>query len=66
MSLIVENQPALLTLAEAARLLGTAKRTLRKMIAAGEFPKPVRRNHRWVRVPVEDIYSYIDRIKEAR
>ena len=34
--------PALLTQAEVARLLRVAPRTLQRMVAAGEFPAPIR------------------------
>lgn len=37
-----EDQPFMLTMWEVARLLGIGLRTLRRHIAAGSFPKPIR------------------------
>jgi len=49
------------TMAEAAALLTMSKRTLERLIAAKEFPPPVRFTARCVRVPAADVAAYIER-----
>ena len=56
----------LLTLAQAARRIGVSQRTLQAMVRAGEFPHPVRRNARWLRVPLQDVVEYLDRLEQNR
>lgn len=56
----------LLRVPEACKRLEISARTLRRMIAAGEFPQPVRRNRRWVRVPASDIEDYFEKLLKDR
>lgn len=50
----------LVSLTHAAELLAVSKRTLQRLIAAGEFPAPVKVGAN-SRLRVEDIVSYIER-----
>ncbi len=59
-------KPKLLTIAEASKRLNVSGTTLRRMIRTGEFPPPVRRNSRWVRVPASDIENYLTKLAERR
>jgi excisionase family DNA binding protein len=54
--------PELLTITEASKKLKVSVRTLRQMIRTGEFPAPVRRNSRWVRIPESDVIDYQTRL----
>jgi excisionase family DNA binding protein len=56
----------LLTLDQAAKRIGVSARTLRGMVNSGEFPAPIRRNRRWVRVPENDIKKYLESLEERR
>jgi excisionase family DNA binding protein len=58
--------PELLTYAEAAKRLDITPRTLRRMVNSGEFPEPVRRNQRWVRIPDSDINEYLTKLIDSR
>jgi excisionase family DNA binding protein len=51
----------LLTMDEAAGALTMCKRTLERLMAAGEFPQPLRFTARCVRVPASDVDAYIER-----
>ncbi len=57
------NTPKLLTLQEAAHLLGICKRSLERLISRGEFPAPLRLG-RAVRVPASWIDEYIKKLSE--
>jgi excisionase family DNA binding protein len=52
----------LLTVRQAARRLAVSERTFRRMLASGEFPQPVRRNRRWVRVPAQHVEEYLSNL----
>ena len=56
----------LLTVAEASRRRQVNPRMLRRIIAAGEFPEPVRRNRRWVRIPADDVEAYVNKLIDRR
>jgi excisionase family DNA binding protein len=56
----------LLTVAEVCEKLGVTDRTFRRMVASKEFPEPIRRNRRWVRVPAQDLAGYLAKLKERR
>jgi excisionase family DNA binding protein len=56
----------MLTMTQAARRLGLSVKTLQGMIKTGEFPQPVRRNSRWIRVPVADIEEYLRGLEAKR
>jgi excisionase family DNA binding protein len=58
--------PELLTISEACQKLEISERTFRRMVSAGEFPQPVRRNRRWVRVPRTDIQEYLNKLVSRR
>lgn len=55
----------LFTMREAAAGLTVSKRTLERLIAAGEFPKPVKLG-RSSRVPASDIAAYIEGLIRRR
>jgi predicted site-specific integrase-resolvase len=55
----------LLTLHMAARRIGVSLATLRAMIRAGEFPQPIRRNARWLRVPPEWVEEYLGKLLDT-
>jgi len=57
----MHTQVELHTMPQAAALLTVSKRTLERLIAAGEFPQPVRFTSRCVRVPAADVAAYIER-----
>jgi len=56
----------LLTIGEVCKRLDISEKTYRRMIEAGEFPKPIRRNKRWVRIPVTDVIAYKNKLLESR
>lgn len=56
----------LLKMTEAARALTMSKRTLERLMAAGEFPQPVRFTSRCVRVPASDVAAYIEKLIHRR
>jgi len=56
----------LLTLTQAAKRVGISTKTLRLEIKAGRFPRPLKRNSRWVRVPETDVENYLKRLEEQR
>ncbi len=55
----------LLTLQQAARWLAVSRRTLERLIAAGEFPYPLKIG-RASRVLVQDVEAYLERLKSRR
>ena len=55
----------LYTLVEAAHLLHITKRTLNRLIAKGEFPKPLRIGSRSYVVP-DELAAYVERLKANR
>lgn len=52
----------LLTLGAAADLLAISKRTLQRLINAGEFPRPVKVGAT-SRIRIEDLERYIERLR---
>lgn len=56
----------LLTIRQVCNRLDIGEKTLRRMIANGEFPQPIRRNCRWVRIPVEDVQEYLNKLMDRR
>jgi excisionase family DNA binding protein len=58
--------PRRLTIQQACKILDVSERTFRRMIAAGEFPKPLRCNKRWVRVLKSDIEEFLKRLEQQR
>ena len=52
----------LLTIRQASERLSVHPRTFHRMIARGEFPRPVRRNRNWVRVPAQDVEDYLAKL----
>jgi predicted DNA-binding transcriptional regulator AlpA len=55
----------LIGLGKAAEMLDISLRELQRRIAAGEFPRPVKIG-RLSKVLVEDVLSYIERLRSAR
>ncbi len=55
----------LLTLDEAAKALAISKRTLERLINAGEFPRPLKIG-RASRVLLADVTTYLQRLTERR
>ena len=55
----------LLTLPQAARELAVSKRTLERLIAAGEFPSPVKIG-RSSRIPSTDLTTYLGKLLAQR
>ncbi len=51
---------ALLTTTEVAARLTISRRTLQRMVAAGEFPAPMRRNRKWIRWRLADVQQFLD------
>jgi len=56
----------LLTMYEAAAALTMSKRTLERLMAAGEFPQPLRFTKRCVRVPASDVDAYLEKAFRRR
>ena len=56
----------LLTMPEAAGALTMSKRTLERLMAAGEFPRPLRLTKRCVRVPASDVDAYLEKLIRRR
>ncbi|HVZ65646.1 MAG TPA: helix-turn-helix domain-containing protein [Lacunisphaera sp.] len=55
----------LLTLPEAAQRLGVCRRSLERLIAAGEFPRPLKVRGS-SRVPSSDVATYVARLLAQR
>lgn len=67
-----DTRPVLLTEAQVAELIQVATRTLRRMVSAGRFPKPVKLGantesqqcrRRWVRAEIDE---WLRQLMEAR
>jgi excisionase family DNA binding protein len=58
-------EPLLLTLHDAAQRLAVCRRTLERLIAAGEFPRPVKLGAA-SRVPLVDVQSYLAKLMRER
>jgi len=56
----------LLTMHEAAGALTMCKRSLERLMAAGEFPQPLRLTKRCVRVPASDVDAYLEKLYRRR
>jgi excisionase family DNA binding protein len=61
----VSEQPILITLEQAAQRLAISRRTLERLIAAGEFPSPLKLG-RASRLAVEDIDIYCAQLRARR
>ena len=59
------DRAGLLTLPVAATTLAISKRTLERLIASGEFPRPVKIG-RASRVLPADLTSYLERLRRER
>lgn len=55
----------LITLAEAAQRLAISKRTLERLISAGQFPAPLKIG-RSSRVSTEDVATYLAKLRQRR
>ena len=55
-----------LTIAEVAQLLKLSPRTVRRLVAAGKLPPPIRLTGRIVRFDVREINEYLARQKHAK
>ena len=60
-----DNEPRLLKLGEVAKTLGVCVRSVRRAIARGELPKPVRVG-RSVRLFQSDVVAYLQRLRQQR
>jgi excisionase family DNA binding protein len=61
----ISEQPLLITLEQAAQRLAISRRTLERLIAAGEFPSPLKLG-RASRLAVDDIDSYCAQLRARR
>jgi len=61
----VSEQPILITLEQAAQRLAISRRTLERLIAAGEFPSPLKLG-RASRLAVADIDVYCAQLRSRR
>lgn len=62
----VSNDERLVDFSEAARILGNiSERTVRRLIASGELPKPVKIMSA-PRLYYSDIIGYLERLKQKR
>lgn len=55
----------MLTLDSVAELLSVTKRTVYRLVAKGELPKPIKVGHS-VRLCVSDVQAYFERLKQQR
>lgn len=62
---ILRERPRLLTLPQAAHVLAISKRTLERLIASGDFPRPLKIG-RSSRVSSQDVESYLNGLHERR
>ena len=60
-----DGNDRLLSLEEAGRLLAASKRTVHRLIASGELPRPLRLG-RLSRLTLEDVEAYIEKLKGQR
>lgn len=60
-----DETPRLLRLVEVAKILGVCVRSVRRAIARGELPRPVRVG-RSVRLFQSDVLAYLQRLREQR
>lgn len=56
----------LLTPIQVMRRLHVSRSTFYRMLDRGEFPRPLRRNRKWVRWPESDVTNYLDQLNQAR
>jgi excisionase family DNA binding protein len=61
----INSTPLLIKKPEAARRLSICKRTLERLIASGEFPKPVKIGGGSF-IPESDLKNYIEKLMGAR
>lgn len=64
-SAILSERPILITMEQAAQRLAISRRTLERLIAAGEFPSPLKLG-RASRLAVEDIDAYCAQLRSRR
>jgi len=62
---ILQPRARLLTLEQAAQQLAISKRSLERLIASGEFSRPLKIG-RSSRVRSEDVEAYLSRLEERR
>lgn len=58
----LESAEHLLTKAQVARRLDVTERTLERMVAAGDFPRGLKRSRRWVRWHPDTVTQYLTEI----
>jgi excisionase family DNA binding protein len=56
----------LLNADQMAERLQVSVPTFRRMVAAGEFPQPMRRNRKWSRWLAKDADEYVSRLDQQR
>ena len=63
----MKNEPneRLVSLEEAGRMLAASKRTIHRLIASGELPRPLRVG-KLSRLTVEDVEAFIEKLKGQR
>jgi len=65
MTPFVNEEVSLLTLKQAAQRLAICRRTLERLIAAREFPRPLKIG-RASRVPIQDLTTYLTGLRRQR
>jgi excisionase family DNA binding protein len=58
--------PEILTADQVAEMLQVSRRTFDRMVAAGEFPRPMRRNRKWIRWTQADLEAYFQKLRTNR
>lgn len=61
----VDDRERLLTMADAARVLGISTRGLYRLVASGELPAPLKIG-RASRMALTEIHAYIERLRARR
>ena len=60
-----EEHQRLVSLEEVGRMLAASKRTVHRLIASGELPRPLRMG-KLSRLTVEDVEAFIEKLKGQR
>lgn len=60
-----EQHQRLLSLEEVGRMLAASKRTVHRLIASGDLPRPLRMG-KLSRLTIEDVEAYIEKLKGQR
>ena len=55
----------LVSVEEAAHMMGISKRSLLRLIAGGKFPRPLPIGNRSL-IAVEDVHAFIEKLKQER